>query len=509
VFSKRSPILWDTARTFEHYVVVTSALRESAVHVRRRDLLKYPDFRQLLSSQFVSQVADALTTFTLAEMLLFTFSDGPSLRAMSVGFLLAAIPLVIVGPIAGNLVDRYRRNFLLWSGHVIRALVTLLLVPMVVWRIELLGYMVFGLLISLSRMLYTARATSLPRLVRRHELVAAGSSSLIAGVIAGSVGAGIGGIIAPSLPIIAIVIATIGHLVAAKGYGNIGGDLGGAEVHERVSFLSVRKEIYSVKTRFVILSTMSHRFLLGTALAGIALFVDRTLHLNTTGYVSVLGAAAIGSFCGSIASEWITEHLTKRSITYLAFLLGAATMATAALFPRPLVGLCAVTFTAFSFQVLRIRADATVQANSHSESVGHIFTAYDILYNVSFIVGGTLGMIISLQFDLTAILGGVAIAYCFGALAFSVLPDGKGQVPEEASTSSISALRMEHCDGSTQASSPAIRAETASTITTNASVEANRSSWVPMDSEVVSRHDVKASPSPMLIVAALPATTSD
>jgi predicted MFS family arabinose efflux permease len=479
------------------------------VHVRRRDLLRYPDFRRLLTSQFISQVADALTTFTLAEMLLFTFSDGPSLKAMGIGFVLAAIPLLTVGPIAGNLADRYRRNFLLWSGHVIRAMATLLLVPMVVWRIEVLGYVVFGLLISLSRVLYTARATSLPRLVRRHELVAAGSSSLIAGVIAGSVGAGLGSVIASALPIVAIMIASIGHFLAARGYGKIESDLGGADGHRRVSFLSARRDLISAKTRFVILSTMSHRLLLGGALAGIALFIDRTLHLDTTGYVAVLGAAAIGSFCGSVASEWFTERLTKRSITYLAFLIGAAAMTVAALFVQPLIGLCAVTFTAFSFQILRIRADATVQANSRSESVGHIFAAYDILYNASFIAGGTLGMVVSQRYGLTEILGGVAIAYCIGAVVFRLLPDGKGQAPNDATASRISALRIESRDASTQPSMPAMRADTASTIMTNASAAANRSSWVPMEIEDDSRQDVKASPSPERMIAPVPVTTSD
>ncbi len=486
-----------------------SALRESSVHVQRRELLKYPDFRLLLTSQFASQVADALTTFTIAELLFFTFADGPSLRAMGIGLLMAAIPLLVVGPIAGNLVDRYRRNFIMWAGHVLRAIITLLLIPMVIWHQEWLGYVVFGSLLALSRVLYTARATSLPKLVRRHELVAAGSSSLIAGVVAGAVGAGIGSFISSPFPIVAVCLATLGHLVATRGYARIVTDLGGAEMQQNVSFLSVRAEMISAKTRYAILSTMSHRFLLGIAFAGIAVYLDKTMDLNTTGYVTVLGAAAIGSFCGSVASEWISEHLTKRSITAASFFIAAAAMTTAASLAIPLVGLGAVTVTAFGFQTLRIRADATIQANSRPESVGHIFAAYDILYNAFFICGGAAGMVFALRYELPNILGSVAVLYGVGALTFSIIAQGKGQGSNDAIESSVAAHRIESLIGTTHPLTPKTERDISSTITTNAFTEANRSSWVPMDNDEASHQEVKDSPAPVRIDVSVPVTTRD
>ena len=69
----------------------------TAVHVRRRDLFKYIDFRRAISAQFSSQIADALTTVTLANVLVFKFSDGPSLRAMASTLVVSLIPLILVG----------------------------------------------------------------------------------------------------------------------------------------------------------------------------------------------------------------------------------------------------------------------------------------------------------------------------------------------------------------------------------------------------------------------------
>jgi MFS family permease len=492
-----------------HYVFVVHALRNSAVHVRRLNLLGIRDFRLLLSSQFASQVADALTTFTLAQTIMFSNSGGPSLKAMAIGFLVAALPLLLVGPIAGWLSDRIRRSYLLWSGHLLRAAVTLLLVPMLLWDWWWTGYLVFGVLAALSRILYTARATALPKLVRRHELVAAGSTSLIAGVIAGTVGAGLGGLLSPSVPLIACVLAAIGHLVAATGYGRIGSDLGGAEAQKRVSFLSIRHDITSAKTRFAMLSTMTHRLILGIALAGIALYIDNSWELQTTGYVAVLGAAAIGSFTGSLSSEWVSERLTKKWITLTAFTTSTTAMALASVVDQPIVRLGAVTATALGFQVLRIRADATIHANTPSAKVGHVFAAYDILYNAFFIIGGVVGMVLALQITIDRILVGVSIAYGLGAAMLAIVPEGKGQEGRDLILSSTSADRIESRALTTHDALPSIAAQTSSTIRTKASVEANRSSWVPMDSDVGSRQEVNASPSPVRIVAAVPDTTSD
>ncbi|MFZ9637729.1 MAG: hypothetical protein ACO3A0_07450, partial [Ilumatobacteraceae bacterium] len=98
----------------------------TAVHVRRRDLFKYIDFRRAISAQFSSQIADALTTVTLANVLVFKFSDGPSLRAMASTLVVSLIPLILVGPIAGDLTDRFDRVRLLSRGHIGRAIFTLL-----------------------------------------------------------------------------------------------------------------------------------------------------------------------------------------------------------------------------------------------------------------------------------------------------------------------------------------------------------------------------------------------
>ena len=277
----------------------------SAVHVRRRDLFSYPSFRYAISGQFVSQTSDALTSFTLAELLVFSFNQGPSLSAMALTLLISAIPLIVVSPIAGHLADRFNRKSLLQRGHLLRALITAVALLATNSQFRVVGYIVFGVLLGLTRILYTARATSLPRLVRKHELVAADSTSLIVGVLAGSTGAGIGMVLAGN-SVIALSIAVLGQSLAACLFGRISIDLGiGEKRRSRGHLIPMFRQLMQPKTKFAMFATASHRLILGICIASIALLVDSAYGLNTTGYVAVLGFSAAGAFCGSLTAEWV------------------------------------------------------------------------------------------------------------------------------------------------------------------------------------------------------------
>ena len=118
----------------------------TAVHVRRRDLFSYRDFRFAIFGQYLSQTSDALTTFVLAEVMVFSFSQGPSLSAMTYALLVSAIPLLLIGPIAGHIADRYNRKLILSVGHLFRAITTLTAIAATFHRFHFYGYIAFALL---------------------------------------------------------------------------------------------------------------------------------------------------------------------------------------------------------------------------------------------------------------------------------------------------------------------------------------------------------------------------
>jgi len=398
----------------------------SAIHVRRRDLFKYPDFRNAIGGQFVSQSSDALASLTLAQLLLFKFSEGPSITALTSALIASALPLLLVGPIAGHLADRLPRKLLLCRGNALRGTITLCGLFATTESTRWFGYVIFGLLVALTRILYTARASSLAQLVRKHELVAADSTSLILSVIAGAIGAGIGTGISGSMPIVALVVAGSGHIFASWLFGRISIPLGGGDQSDKhCDFRSLASQFVSAKTRFAILATSLHRLMLGVCIASIALMVDRSYHLQTTGYVTVLGFSAAGSFTGSITAEWLSERYPRRSITVMSFVLAATAIGTAAVFENPRVGLVAVAICSLSFQNLRIRSDATIQANASKEKVGRIFAAYDVLYNAAFLSGCAIGILASGVLKYSEILSLVTVGYACNAAIFLRMRDGK------------------------------------------------------------------------------------
>ncbi|MEY4164267.1 MAG: hypothetical protein RL419_109, partial [Actinomycetota bacterium] len=117
-------------------------------------------------AQFSSQSSDALTTFTLAEVLVFAAPGRASTGSLVSTLLMSALPLLIVGPIAGHVADRFSRQQILVRGHILRVAVTLLATLSLLGTGRVVGFGVLGGLIIITRVLYTARATSIPRLVR-------------------------------------------------------------------------------------------------------------------------------------------------------------------------------------------------------------------------------------------------------------------------------------------------------------------------------------------------------
>ena len=401
----------------------------TAVHVRRRDLLKYIDFRRAMTAQFSSQVADALTTITLANVLVFKFSDGPSLTAMASTLIVSLIPLILVGPIAGDLTDRFDRVRLLSRGHLLRAAFTALAVFSAVEIFSgrrAIGYFCFCVLLGLTRILYTARATSLSFLVRRHELVAADSSSLILSVIAGACGSSIYFALIHRLPAAGFVVAALLQIFAARNYGRIETEIGGGRQNRnQLNHRQLFEQLRLPKTRFAMSATTSHRFLLGICIASIAVMIDKSFNMQTTGYLAVLGFSASGSFLGSISAEWISEHFPRRSVTVIAFALASAVIGIATVFAHPRVALGSVLLCAFAFQNLRVRSDATIQANSPASSIGKIFAAYDVLYNFAFISGGVIGIAATSMLSYQTVLTSACVTYFVAAIFFAKLKDGK------------------------------------------------------------------------------------
>ena len=77
------------------------------------------------------------------------------------------------------------------------------------------------------------------------------------------------------------------------------------------------------------------------------------------------------------------------------------------------------------FQNLRVRSDATIQANVSRSNIGQVFAAYDMLYNIAFIVGALLGIGLIGQFSYSVVFATASIGFAVMACVFAAINDGK------------------------------------------------------------------------------------
>jgi MFS family permease len=196
--------------------------------------LRQRDFRLAMCGQVSSQVGDAMTSLGLAQVLLFDLNPEDTTSAFLRGLVVASFPLLFVGPLAGFFADRFLRQRLLTGGQMIRAILTLGSIAVSMSQQQSIGFVTFGLLLLLTRVLYTVRATSIPRLVERRQLVAGDSISLMLSMAAGFAGVAIAAGLAVMDVRLVFIVAAVMHIASSDWYRRIRTELGGGSVSRNV-----------------------------------------------------------------------------------------------------------------------------------------------------------------------------------------------------------------------------------------------------------------------------------
>ena len=176
--------------------------------LRRVDIVAvfaHRSYRYLAAAYIISIVGDAVYFVAVPWHVLNEQGLGASLSfgsAASFVLTAAAIPILIMPPLAGVLADRMDRKFLMLFSHVVRMLILAVLI--VLGQVGELSTLVLAvasfLVMAAGQLFYPARAAMLPNLLPRNELVA-GNAALAAG----------------SQPIDIVERAAVAFLIAAVG----------------------------------------------------------------------------------------------------------------------------------------------------------------------------------------------------------------------------------------------------------------------------------------------------
>src|SRR6476661_7913831 len=160
-------------------------------------VFRHRSFTRLWLAQFVSQFGSGLTTIA-ATLLIYRMTSS----ALSVGLTLIAttLPSLLVGLLAGAVVDRYDRRRIMIAADLIRAGLVVLIPILIPFGIAWL-YVILLLSSTMTQFFDPANESLLPEVAPEEELSAASALMTISLTGAQTIGFAAAGVIAAQLPI--------------------------------------------------------------------------------------------------------------------------------------------------------------------------------------------------------------------------------------------------------------------------------------------------------------------
>ena len=371
-------------------------------------LFRNGNFRSLWIGQFVSIFGDRLHYLALLAVLVEGARDpknpAPELALVPV---VSFLPTILVGPLAGALVDRWDTRRVLVLSDLVRGFLVLLMIPAVAQGGLPAAFAMVFLLYLANTFFLPARSAILPDLVGSEELVEANSLATLAGVAATIAGSALGGLLVErcgwrwglGFDAITYFVSVI-FLAALRPRPREHRDAGAAsgaiyralrrDVAEGARLTAAKRTVWGPILALVLL------WAAGGVLhvAGTVLLRQR-MHAFVASTGGVLSAVGFGMVAGTLLTGWIGAKGSPRALTACSLAgLGLALL----LFTRAvsLSHVLAVAFTAGIFvAILLVTTEALVQRAVSAEARGRVFALRDVATRVAvLLVAGVTGLLV-------------------------------------------------------------------------------------------------------------------
>jgi apolipoprotein N-acyltransferase len=382
----------------------------------------------LVAGQSLGQAADGAAQIAFAQVVLFEVGKGATPATIAGVLAATLLPFSLIGPFAGVMVDRWDRRRVLVGVSVARILIALLAIGVVVTGSEPAAYIGVILLLSSSRFVLAAKGAALPRTVAPDELVAANAVSSVAGMSAAFIGAVAVSTFVSAAPAAGFVVAAVCYAAAAGAFARLpavgGGDtteaLGvglrrvGRELAEGVRAIADHPQV-----RNPLVAVWLHRLLLGGGFILLVLVADEQYHFEASGYGLALAVTGVAAFAGTVVAPVLTRRHRSEALLPLSFLLAGMAALVGGADPRLGVLVAGVGVAGFAFQLLKVLVDALVGRAAPDAVRGRVFAAYDVVYNVAFVLAGLALVPLWEVGREQALLCGLAAAFFIVGLAFA------------------------------------------------------------------------------------------
>lgn len=373
-------------------------------------------FRRLYATRLLSQTADGIFQASLASAVFFSPERQTHAASVAAGFSVLLLPYSLVGPFAGVLLDRWSRARVLVRANLVRA--TLVFVTAAVlagYGADTVGFYLLALaVISVNRFFLATLSAGLPRVVDRAQLVPANALSVTSGTLATLVGAGLGvglrGSGSDNASALVAMLAAAGYVLSslvARGFGVAQLGPGAASTPAPLladlravgeGLVSGARHVASRRPAAAALAAMTaHRFFFGvtsliTLLAYRNLFADgAVLKAGLPGLTQVVVASGIGTLLGAVLTPLVVRRVSKALEVTVLLACGAAVQIGLGLPYQKLTFLLAGLALGIISQGSKICIDTIVQENVDDDFRGRVFSFYDTLFNVSFVLAAAAG----------------------------------------------------------------------------------------------------------------------
>jgi MFS family permease len=415
------------------------------VQTRVRHLLVRGDFRRLLGTRLLSQFGDGVFQAALAGTVLFNPQRAADPVDVAAGFAILLLPYSLVGPFAGVWLDRWSRRQVLLRANLLRAALVAAVAALILGGVGGTLFYVAGLVVfSVNRFVLAALSAGLPHTTEEPSLVSANAVSTTSGAVATVAGGGAALVLLhltgsgnASYAAVALLSA-VPYLSAAAVVAGFDRAYLGPDHMARSARLSVRevalgmvsgaRHAWNQRPAAAALTVISlHRLCYGfLTLMTLLLYRNTFASWNTffpgglAGLGEVLGVGAVGTLLAAVVTPRVVRRLGKpRWVTLLLVTAGVAQLALGLPFiPPTTVG--AGLVLGFVAQAIKICVDTTLQETIDDDHRGRVFSVYDTLFNVTFVLALLLAAFLLPPFGISySMLVAVAVGYLLTAALYA------------------------------------------------------------------------------------------
>jgi MFS family permease len=297
------------------------------------------NFRLLWMGQIVSQLGDWFSSVALYALLFDLTGSSAAVASLMVAQIL---PLAMVSPTAGVVVDRVDRRRVMIAADLVRAALvlglTLVRTESSVW----VAYVVTALAVGATGFFEPARSAAMPSIVRREDLVAANALSTGTWSVMLAVGASAGGLVAATLGRdAAFLLNAVSFLLSAvclwamrvPARADAPGERGGW--HGLVEGLRYLGDEPAVRRIALVKGGWA---VVGGALLLLAVFGDTIFRVGGSGDAGIgilYAARGIGAGVGSLAVTTVLHHSESGMLKWIrvSYFAAGASYATLGLAP--------------------------------------------------------------------------------------------------------------------------------------------------------------------------------